>query len=563
MSKRSRAVVYGRQVASYYLGPAVLLGCLGASVSAQVKLPPAIDAGAIQRRTMEQDQRLQEGADRPPAVLKPLDKQALPAPRIQSLTARFYLKHIEFTPSEILKTEDLASLAREFEGREVTMGDLQTLLDKIIQRYRKLGVVTAEPILPQQQVVDGTVKIRLIEGHIGKIFVEGAKDTSVNYVKEWIKQPAGSLPDITVLEQELIRFNRTNDAQLAAELKPGGVFGESDVHMKLIEPPKNDLRFYVDNQGSHSTGDVRTGLMYQNHSLFGLRDGLALNYSRTTGLAGYGVNYSLPINTWGTRLAAAYNFDKTRVVYGSFKDLQITGEAKSYGTDLRHPLYFDSERYLEGSVGFSKREVLSWTGGVELQDMRTADKHLALDWQAVDELGYWTAALTYLSGHAQASDAQGKNYHLTRANFRRVQDLAPGWSLHGTASFQVTGDNLLPSSEQFMIGGEGTVRGYQMGLYSGDSGRVISAELHHPIPLDIGNQTKLSGYFLLDHGITKPYRPVGSDLGVDEINGGGWGCALSYDKWLTSRVTLGIPLRHRPEENKNYYITAQIVATLF
>lgn len=552
-----------RQMVKQTLLGGAWLSCLVASAVAQVQLPPSMDAGAIQRRTMELDQQLREGTERP-AVLKPLETP-VPAEssRFQSLTARFLLNRIEFSQSEILKSEELAGFAREFEGREVSLSDLQALLDKINQRYRELGIVTAQGVLPPQEVVGGVVQIRLVEGRIGKILLEGANETRPDYVTAWIKQPTGSLPDMVELERDLIRFNRTHDAQLAAELKPGENFGESDIQLKLAEIGRHDLRFFIDNQGSYSTGELRTGLMYQNRSVFGLRDNFGFNYSHSEGHDGYGFSYALPINTWGTRLAGTYNQDKTHVRHGAFQQLNITGEAQAYGLDLKHPLYFDSKSYLEGTFGVRRREVLSWISGVPLQDTRTDDAHLTLDWQMVDAGGFWNASVTYLSGQAELSGASDKNYQVLRGNIRRVQDLAPGWSLRGNLSFQHTDDRLLPSSEQFMIGGEGTVRGYQMGLYSGDRGYVFSAELHHPLPVPAGEDIKLSGYFFLDHGMTQPYRPVGSNLGVEEISGAGWGVNVSLGKWLTSRVSLALPLRDRPEERKDYYITAQIIAAAF
>lgn len=173
-----------------------------------------------------------------------------------------------------------------------------------------------------------------------------------------------------------------------------------------------------------------------------------------------------------------------------------------------------------------------------------------------------SASLSYLYGDAEFSGAQNRTYKLTRGNLRRVQDISPGWSLRGNINFQTTNDVLLPASDQFLIGGEGTVRGYQTGLYSGDKGYVLSAELHHPIPLNIEPSAKFSGFFFLDYGVTKPYRPVGSDLGDDEIFGTGWGINLALEKWLTSKLAIGFPLRDRPD-SKHSYITWQLVIAAF
>jgi len=138
-------------------------------VMAQVPVVPSIDAGAIQRRSMELEKLMQENTKEPPAVLKPLE-QTPPgdASRVQANGGSFLLKQVRFTPSEILTPEELAAMAGEYEGREVSMADLQRLLDSINRRYRELGAMNAQASLPPQEVVDGVVQIRLIERRDGK-----------------------------------------------------------------------------------------------------------------------------------------------------------------------------------------------------------------------------------------------------------------------------------------------------------------------------------------------------------------------------------------------------------
>ena len=505
---------------------------------------------------------MREEGERQPKVLSPLEKAVPAQVKQQKPDVRFFLRRIEFSSSEILKTEELTVLAKEYEGREVTLSELEGLLERINQRYREMGVVTAKAILPPQEIVDGIVRVRLIEGRIGKVSVGGNTSTNTRFIEGWVKQRPGDLANLLDLERDLIRFNRTNDAQLAAELAPGDRFGESDIQIKVAEPPKHDFRVFMDNNGSPSTGEFRTGVTYLNRSLLGVRDSLGLSFTWADGHNGYGINYSLPVNTWGTRLAGTYNLDKTDIRHGPFKGLGITGEAEAYGLDLRHPLYFDNRSYLEAVGGVRSRRVSSWISDVFLQKTDTLDGRIGLEWLSVDGGGYWTGSLTYLSGHADFSNAAGKRYSITRGNLRRVQDFGGGWQLRGLISFQGSQDVLLPSAEQFMIGGEGTVRGYQTGSFSGDRGHVLGVELHHPLPLGISN-TKTSGFFFVDHGVTKPYRPVGSQLGADEITGAGWGLNVAVSTWLSGKVSLGYALSDRLEGSKNYYLNAQVIVAAF
>ena len=75
----------------------------------------------------------------------------------------------------------------------------------------------------------------------------------------------------------MIRFNRTNDIQLQADLKAGTQFGTTDLELQVNEPERHVLRLTADNLGSVGTGVNRGGVSYFNRSLLGFRDDLALS----------------------------------------------------------------------------------------------------------------------------------------------------------------------------------------------------------------------------------------------------------------------------------------------
>src|SRR5690606_2451469 len=112
--------------------------------------------------------------------------------------------------------------------------------------YRELGVVTAQAVLPPQDLSDGAVRIQLIEGRIGKYDVEGNASTRTGYVLDHMSQGSGELVDLPTLERDIEFFNRMTSASLRAELRPGAEVGETDVLLEVVEPPRHSLRFTLD-----------------------------------------------------------------------------------------------------------------------------------------------------------------------------------------------------------------------------------------------------------------------------------------------------------------------------
>ena len=265
----------------------VLAGSLaGWPAYAQI-VPPAADPGAIQQRQIEDEQRRRalERLERKP-VTDPLERPEVQkrAPKAAPKAIRFKVNAIEFSASEILAAAELEAIARDYRGREISLAELQELAERVNDLYRAKGVVTARAVIPPQDVSDGVVRIRLVEGRYGEISLRGNENTSAGYVTWRLGQTPGSLVDLEDLEQELIRFNRTTDAQLQAELKPGQAFGTTDLHLTIVEPPRHDLRVFIDNAGADSTGEWRRGITYLNRSLFGWRDDFTLSTTRSDGV---------------------------------------------------------------------------------------------------------------------------------------------------------------------------------------------------------------------------------------------------------------------------------------
>lgn len=535
--------------------------------AAQV-LPPAADPGAIQQQRIEEERRRQEleRLQRKP-VTDPIKREAIEPPAVKPVpeAVRFLVREIRFTASEILTAEELEGVARDFRGKQLTFADLQRLAERVNALYKAKGVVTAQAVIPPQDISEGVVLVRLIEGRVGKISLEGNASTRDDYVTGRLTLKMTDLVDLKRLERDLIRFNRTNEAQLRAELKPGQAFATTDVHLTLAEPPRHDLRLFLDNSGSPSTGEWRGGLTYLNRSLLGWRDDLSLTKSGAGGQESYAASYGIHFNRWGGRASLAWYKDRTATKYGPLAPLGVTGESVARIVSLRQPVYFGERVQLDALAGGKKRDSTSWISGVFLQGTRTEDGNLGAEVQLSDAKGYWLGSYSATSGRAIVSGVNNVDHYFAgRGVLRRSHDLGSGWSFRGNLNFQHTSDDLLPSSEQFFIGGEYSVRGFPIGTFAGDQGYFVNLELHHPLDLRGGPGLATTGFFFLDHGYVKPFRPPNSLLrDYEELSGIGWGLNAAIAKRVHSRVTFAYALNDLPLEPRRYVIHFQLVASVF
>lgn len=544
---------------------------LSLNALAQVPALRSADPGAIQERQMEEEQRRRDAErQRQKPVTEPL-RRDLPEPADKVTkpsaqdTVRFPVREIRFTKSEILTAEELNAVAADYRGRDLSLAELRALAAKINDLYRQKGVVTAKAIVPPQDVSSGVVSIRLIEGRLGKIKLEGNQSTDEGYVVNRVGLAPEELMDLSRLEAALVRFNRTNDAQLRVELAPGERFATTDLRVLVSEPPRHDLRLTADTLGSEATGKERIGLSYTNRSLLGFRDDFSLNTTQAQGQDSRSVNYGFPFNYWGGRVNLGHYVDRTAVKHGALVSLNITGKSVASVLSLRQPVYVTASTQVDIVAGGKWRRNTTWIDRVFLQRTDTSDRNLGAEFSYADDVSSWFVSYVRSLGDSKVADER-TGFNIDRGSLRYQRDLGNAFSLRGNLAWQSTGNVLLPSSEQFFIGGEGSVRGYQVGVYGGDTGQTLSLELHHPLfkSGSDGKDFRATGFFFADHGRVKPFRAPNSGLDrYDSLTGVGWGLHAFLGTNAYARLTFGYGLTKVPLVDRSVEINLQVVVSAF
>ena len=525
---------------------------------------PAASPGATQQRQIEEERRLRE-QDRLPQrpATDPLRVQPVqPAPVSPAAAAvRFAVREIRFTPSALLSSDELQALAKPYLGPQVSLADLQKLVAEVNQLYRSRGIVTALALIPSQDVSSGVITIRLVEGRLGQVRIEGNVSTQPRYVEERVGLQPGALIDLPVLESALIRFNRTNEVQLAAELKPGSEAGLSDLVVLLNEPPRQQFQVFTDNLGVPSTGTYRAGASYLNRSLLGYRDELSVLLTGAEGMRSAAAVYGFPINTMGGRLSFGYYYADTEIRNGSLAPLDVTGDSVTKVLTLRQPTWVGPAGQLDVVYAAGWSNSGTDISGVPLQLLNTRYQSLGLEGQWLQAQAATFAGYTYTLGDVTSADP--RQFGISRVQLRHNRDLPDAWSVWATASGQWSGDVLLPSNQQYYIGGEGSVRGYATGLLSGDEGYTLSVELRRPLPLAValpdGQAVNASAFVFVDYGRVYPFRPPGSVLPAwQQLTGTGLGLRAALGRQFFGTFTAAYGLNDVPLQPRPYALTFQL-----
>ena len=369
------------------------------------------------------------------------------------------------------------------------------------------------------------------------------------------------LVDLDRLESAMERFNRTNGAQVRTALQPGVERGTSDFLVDVTEPRRDDLRLTLDNLGSPATGRTRLTAAYIRHSVFRRQDDFSLSDTEAKGQNSLAADYGMPVNTWGGRVDLAYNLDKTAIKNGGLQPLDITGESKAWTLTLRQPTWLNRRLQLDVIASAQKRDSTNWIDSQFLNDTRTRGESLGLELQTFGDRDTWFASCT--REFCTATVITPAKLVIDRGALRYNHDFGHGCTGNGSFTWQAAPKASLPSSEQFFIGGDGSVVGYVVAGASGYNGQVLDLELHHPIARSTAwNQSVVTtGVFSLDYGSVTPYLPPESGLpGHDHMAGIGWGANAAIGQRYNARVSYGCGLSQTTASLRDRILIFQVVA---
>lgn len=560
--------------------------CLAAAVSASawatgahalpVVIPPSGDAGALQQRQIElqreneRQQRQQtapDGEGQGVIAPAPVAPSAAPAGAEQ---VRFVLREVTFTESAYLSEAELQAVVAPELGKTLSLAELHGVLDKVNALYAQRQIVTASAVLQPQDVTEGKIVIRLVEGRVGNIQVFGNDSTDEDFVRNRLGLSSDELVDLGALERAVTRMNRTLDVRLGVEVKPGSRFGYSDLLIGVQEPPRDEVVLTVDNLGSTLTGEWRAGLSYRNRSVLGYRDELTLSWTRAEGQDSRMAQYAFPFNPWGGRMSFGYFWDKTEIGGGPLAVLDITGDSQTMMFNVRQPLWVTPKWMVELTGGHKDRTSRNYISGEALKSDRSKDYSYGVDIQHFGDGHHVAAGVNETRVRIKPQPSVPEKYVVQRGYARYTQLINEDVSVRASWNWQATPDDYLPSAEQMFLGSEGSVRGYPSGTYTGDRGHIVSLELHHPLAQfqspSMG-AVSMTGFAFVDHGDVKPYNPPGTVADVGErLTGAGWGLNANIGERHTLRLTAGVGLtkvKQNPGPPRNYQITVQWMAKIF
>jgi len=427
---------------------------------------------------------------------------------------KFVLKQLFIQGKSIYDKRALKPLYTSYLKKELTLKNIYEIAQRITNKYRNDGYILSKAIVPPQKIRDGVVHLRIIEGYIDKIKIQGPVRGPRKLINKYKKNILKSRPlRAHDLERYLLLIDDLPGVTAKSILKPSED-KPSATTMTLILADKAFVGHVgTDNRGSKFNGPyqflggVTVNSLLGDNSRAGLQGVLT---SQTEELLFLNAFYDLPINDEGTRLFFSSSVSKSEPG-STLKRFDINGDSKSITLRLTHPFLRSRGENLTGHLGFSGRNSTTKILGLLDSEDRLRVMNMGVSYDYADE--YKGVNLIRLnlskglnifdateSGSSNLSRSQGKsNFTKLTGNLMRIQSLSPSWNLLGAASWQYSFDKLL-ASEEFGVGGSQYGRAYDSSEITGDHGIAFKVELQKAFRPAWDYLSDFQLYSFLDYG---------------------------------------------------------------
>jgi hemolysin activation/secretion protein len=506
----------------------------------------------------------------PPSVTAPPSPPPPPeaAPPLRQ-GPKFVLRDVNIDGNTVLDAASIHDVVAPYIGKLVTNADLEEIRRQFTLLYINRGYINSGAIIPDQNVINGVVTFRFVEGRVTDIEVTGTEHFNPEYFQSRLARGIEPPFNVNNLGQEQqILLQNPFVRRLNLELLPGLEPGEARLHADLLEASRYQLSTQIADDQSPTVGAVRGQLQGSMANILGFSDVLSAEYGRSQGLNDGYVAYSVPIASDDTTVSLRYDRNGTIVVTPALTSLNLTSSFTSVGLGISRPMYRTPEETFVLGASLERREQQTFLLGMPFPITPGAEPNgitkvtpfrIYQDWLDRDAEHAFAARSTFsfglqsLGATVTSSPPPGTptgKYFAWLGQVQYLRRIFSDWEILVRSDLQLANRPLF-QMEQIAFGGLGSVRGYRTYLTITDDGFLASGELRIPI-----GRIRLP--YLADTddaGIVQlvPFYDFARDWNTDrptpypqQISGVGGGVRWHIGSGLTAEFYYGKALRHVP-----------------
>ncbi len=474
---------------------------LGAPALAQTVGPGSPVPPAAQPQDPRERLRVPRPPDPQPELNIPAFRGLIPP---GSEVVQVTLGRVVFEGATVFDDTALAAPFQPLFGQQIALAQVYAAAAELQARYRAKGYVLTRVVVPAQRIDRGTIRIRVVEGFIDEVLIEG----EVGSARRQIERTMAHLTRLRPvrnrdLERYLLLANDIPGISATGVLRPGT--GEAGATQLLVRVRRKRADGFVtfNNRESELTGPLAAAVGAGVNSLTRLGDRLEGLYfvtldsqEPTRFTSGNPFEQSFVFAAYEARLTGEGTTARVEASYGVSRPgarlapLDIESRVTRFKGEVRHPVV--RTRAASLSAALSLESILERTGIAGSLIARDRLTVLGVDLEAeLRDTLFRVARNTFSLSLRQGLEILGASspdeglstrpegssvYTTIEAYLSRTQSLSPRVELFGEAIGHYASRTLLSQAE-FRIGGDRFGRAFDPSQLAGEHGFGVGAEL--------------------------------------------------------------------------------------
>jgi hemolysin activation/secretion protein len=482
------------------------------------------------------------------------------APHVGIASEQLDVMEIRVLGNSKLPAATVETAVYPYAGPGKTIADVEAARQSLESAYRLAGYSTVYVDIPEQTVDDGVVRLKVTEGRLARVRVEGAKYFSARRIRAALPgAKAGEVPNIPELQRDLAVLNtETADRAIVPVLAAGGSPGTVDLTLRVEDHLPLRADFEVNDQYTADTTRWRVSTTLGYDNLFNRFDSVSLTYQTAPQEPDetqvFAASY---VTRWGReeRNRLAFTFIDSNSDVASVGALGVLGAGRVFNAQLIFPLTNEANATHSLNFGLAYKDSDEFIDmGDPRYNLRTPISYgtLSLGHDSVWRVprGDWSLSSSINVGLRPFNDAEefafkryrGRpNYFYLRASGSHRRQLGSWLEARLRASGQYAVEPII-SNEQFALGGAGTIRGYLEASELGDVGIGGSFEFGLQPRRYLRERLLADTFLFFDAGIVSALMPLpGEDRRVD-LSSAGIGFNIGFDDTYHASISWAYPL---------------------
>lgn len=444
------------------------------------------DLSNIDRRIRDTEPRLQRKSE---PALPALGRAAVPSEAVSEFT----LSGVVIEGATAIEPARFAPLYEPLLATRIGSKEVSEILARITALYQEEGYFLTRAVVPEQQIVAGVLRVRVIEGHIARVVVSGderRRGLLERYAEPILRERPARLDSVEralLLMSDLPGISVTPRLSLIREET-----GEYELGVEAATKTF-DAAAQLDNRGTPDVGRLQGFVSGGVNNALGIGESVQAGYVTVPNQPKelqYGtLSATVPVGNAGTSVSAL----------GAYGAVDPSGSKAALESDIRiaqfvgrvtHPLLRSREQsvWISGAFdvrNFRETQFDNTVVSDRLRTLRASATYGLIDKldgenQLKLEVSHGLDALGASDeGSATLSRADGRaDFTKVTGSAIRVQKLTDRIGVQLGVGGQWSADPLL-SYEEFSLGGEQFGRAYDYSEVSGEHGIAASGELRY------------------------------------------------------------------------------------